>query len=145
MSIKASKDDLARLLAADGANSFVAHDDTKTPIQPIEKITVQTTVLGQDPESDHLKPTSYIGSIEPTENLSTPVKVYRSQGLTIYESDDELIDGFLAYMRKKKLRIGRKKGFSLFARAGLRALEEVRQKTPAAFEEILVRALQEQK
>ena len=43
------------------------------------------------------------------------------------------------------MRIGRKKGFSLFARAGLRALEEVRLKSPIAFEEFLVRALHEQK
>jgi hypothetical protein len=47
-------------------------------------------------------------------------------------------------MRKQKLKVGRKKGFSLFARAGLRALAELLENDPNAFEAMLVRALKEQ-
>jgi hypothetical protein len=74
---------------------------------------------------------------------STPrsEKVYRSQGLTVYPTDDELVDEMLMFLRRHKIRLGRKAGFSLFARAGLRLLDELRQNDPQRFGLELSRAL----
>jgi hypothetical protein len=80
-------------------------------------------------------------------NVSAPrpgeKKNWRSQGIVIYESDLDLVDGFSAHIRKRKIRAGRR-GFSLYARAGLRALEQLRIDDPDAFEAMLARASQEQ-
>lgn len=145
MSIKASKGDLARLLGGAGTSGFIAYEDPKPLPQTVEIGKEHAAALGEDSNNVHHEATPMLGGTEPPKDSSVPAKTYRSQGLTIYDSDDELLDEFVAYLRKRKMRIGRKKGFSLFARAGLRALEEVRLKNPIAFEEFLVRALHEQK
>lgn len=146
MSIKASKNDLARLLGGAGTSGLIAYDDPNPLPQTIENSKEHGIVLGEDQNKDHHhEPIPLLDGAERQTNSSVAPKTYRSQGLTIYDSDDELLDEFVAYLRKRKMRIGRKKGFSLFARAGLRALEEVRLKNPVAFEEFLVRALHEQK
>jgi hypothetical protein len=97
-------------------------------------------------KSDRLQTSS--PSLEPEGTSAAPAtaeqkKNYRSQGIVIYDSDIELVDGFSAYLRRNKIRAGRR-GFSLFARAGLRALEQLRLSDPAGFEAMLVRANQEQ-
>jgi hypothetical protein len=144
MSIKSSKNSLAKLLADNGDDDLVSHNKTKTILQE-SAVDVAEDVI-QSPEVM----TVFSGALIPKEALSLAppsagTKPYRSQGLTIYESDDDLVDGFIDYLRKKKLRMGRKKGFSLFARAGLRALEDLRVHNPIEFEELLSRAILEQK
>jgi hypothetical protein len=145
MSSKASKNALAELLGAGGTNGLIAHETPSAPTQIIKTGKEHAVALDENADQDNRTSVSMIDEYGHPTNSKVPTKPYRSQGLTIYDSDDELIDEFVAYLRKKKMRIGRKKGFSLFARAGLRALEAVRLKNPVAFEEFLVRALHEQK
>ncbi len=161
MSIKASKNSLAKLLADSGDDDLIAHNKTKAfpPKEiiemPAEEADIKPETAVSAPELTVHPAPKTLPSIQivtaSEEQQSTPVpaapgaKPYRSQGLTIYESDDDLVDGFIDYLRKKKLRIGRKKGFSLFARAGLRALEDLRVRNPIEFEDLLTRALLEQK
>lgn len=137
MSIKASKSDLAALLRGDeDANDGLSSVSQKRPHPkaPEALSAVAPEVLDAMPAPG------------PTPPVTPPPgqKPYRSQGLTIYESDEEIVDEMIAHLRRSKLKIGRKRGFSLFARAGLRALDRLRQTDPQSFEAMLRAALADQ-
>jgi hypothetical protein len=133
MSIKASKNDLAALLRSDDdAHSGLSSVSIKRPPPKALEEAVMPVAA-----QDVVQPT--------TPTVPSPgQKPYRSQGLTIYESDEEIVDEMIAHLRRSKLKIGRKRGFSLFARAGLRALDRLRQTDPQSFEAMLRAALADQ-
>jgi hypothetical protein len=134
MSIKASKSDLAALLRGnEGANDGLSSVSPKKsqPSAPELRQAAIPAALSSMPIP------------APTPPVPAP-KPYRSQGLTIYESDEEIVDEMIAHLRRSKLKIGRKRGFSLFARAGLRALDRLRQSDPQSFEAMLRAALADQ-
>jgi hypothetical protein len=137
MSIKASKSDLAALLRGDeDANNGLSSVSQKKP----------------QPKPPEIPPVAAPAALSPVPLPASPPAVtpspghrpYRSQGLTIYESDEEIVDEMIAHLRRSKLKIGRKRGFSLFARAGLRALDRLRQTDPQSFEAMLRAALADQ-
>jgi hypothetical protein len=133
MSIKASKNDLAALLRGDDdANSGLSSVSIKRPPPKAQEEARPPVAAG--------------AAVQPTITTvpATGPKPYRSQGLTIYESDEEIVDEMIAHLRRSKLKIGRKRGFSLFARAGLRALDRLRQTDPQSFEAMLRAALADQ-
>lgn len=133
MSIKASKNDLAALLRGDeDANSGLSSVSTKRP--PPKAVEEARPLVAAE------------AAVQATTTTvpAMGAKPYRSQGLTIYESDEEIVDEMIAHLRRSKLKIGRKRGFSLFARAGLRALDRLRQTDPQSFEAMLRAALADQ-
>jgi hypothetical protein len=133
MSIKASKSDLAALLRGDEeANDGLSSVSQKKP-QPKPP---EIPPVARGPVPLPASPSAVTPSSGP--------RPYRSQGLTIYESDEEIVDEMIAHLRRSKLKIGRKRGFSLFARAGLRALDRLRQTDPQSFEAMLRAALADQ-
>lgn len=141
MGIKQSRSELVDLLASndDAAGALTSHQPHETNQRPAATIPIAAPPAA--PAETEPPATAAIAASP----APPPVRgTWRSQGLTIYASDDDLVDNFLDYTRKQKLKIGRKKGFSLFARAGLRALNELLQRDPAAFEATLLRALKEQ-
>jgi hypothetical protein len=149
MSIKASKPSLVGLLQQDDddeGGSLRGYDVSKarrTAVGREEKKGLESAPAAQAPATK--TPVSDIPA-EPAQIPQAGARPrYRSQGLTIYDSDEDLVDGFIAYLRKHRMRVGRKKGFSLFARAGLRALEDLRVRDPDAFEAALVQAIQDQR
>ncbi len=146
MSIKASKTSLVGLLQQDEAdenNSLRGYDVAKARRAAASDRTEEKK--GGDSQDVAQTPASAVpADSEPIPQPNLRPR-YRSQGLTIYDSDDDLVDGFIAYLRSRRVRMGRKKGFSLFARAGLRALEELRLRDPDAFEAVLVQAIHDQR
>ena len=134
MSIKASKNDLTALLRGD--------DDANGGLSSVSIKRLPAKAL----EEEAPRPVATEAAVLPTTKTvpSPALKPYRSQGLTIYESDEEIVDEMIAHLRRSKLKIGRKRGFSLFARAGLRALDRLRRTDPQSFEAMLRAALADQ-
>ena len=134
--------------ATDALRSFEApiqivpiETPTTLPGPAVPTLAPDVELLARPPASNaSLTPPPQAGSSELTAP-SRDAKVYRSQGLTVYPTDDELVDEMLMFLRRHKIRLGRKAGFSLFARAGLRLLDELRQSDPQRFGQELSRAL----
>lgn len=68
---------------------------------------------------------------------------YRSLGITIYPSDERLVAEMAYYLSVSGTRMGAKLGLSLFSRAGMRLLDDLRRNDPPAFIAALERTMRE--
>lgn len=119
------------------ASSLRAYDEPPVPANPLNQ------EVSSIPVSENLRSETSVhdrGMIKPP-----AVGGHRSQGIHVYGSDDDIVDKLDATVRRDRrvLGIRQKTGYSLFVRAGLRALDDILTNDPKAFRSYLAQALKE--
>jgi len=101
--------------------SIVSTEREVEQLKPIVSVAIP-------PSQDQMKTASPIDSMPAPERKTK----FRNVGISIYAPDDVIVDTLDEYVKKNGIRVKRK-GLSLWSRAGLRALDELRRNDPTRF------------
>ena len=130
---------LREAIASDpnAASSLRAYDEPPIPTHQLNR------EVSSIPVSERLRSEMSVNDTDITK--PTAVGGHRSQGIHVYGSDDDIVDKLDATVRRDRrvLGIRQKTGYSLFVRAGLRALDDILTNDPKAFRSYLAQALKE--
>jgi hypothetical protein len=141
MATSSRKNRAAEMAAQLAQYSALPVETTAAPPLPVSRTRVLANIHPETP------PVAISPQVpEPETMPSVPidrVRQWRTQGVTVYPSDDERVDRLAQFFKARRVRFGRRGNLSLLIGAGLAELDRLRDEDPDALIAIVTSTMHE--